>query len=69
MKSSWQTEAGHLACRWTEVGQCVQRDPRWMQKTLDIRGGYLPPVPDFASHSLFGGASWFQPHTLERDSD
>jgi hypothetical protein len=39
------------------VGQRVQSDPRWMQETLSLRGGYLSPVPDFASHSPFGGVS------------
>ena len=66
---SWQTETGQLACRWSEVGQHVQYNPRWMQEASDIQGGYLPPVPDFASHSPFGGStSWFQLHTAERDS-
>jgi hypothetical protein len=27
-----------------------------MQETADIQSGYLPPVPDFSSHSPFGGA-------------
>jgi hypothetical protein len=45
-------------------------NPRWMEETSDIQSGYLPPVPDFASHSPFGGAtSWFQLHTAERDSE
>jgi hypothetical protein len=51
------------------VGQHIQYNPRWMQESADIRSGYLPPVPDFASHSPFGGAtSWFQLHTADRDS-
>jgi hypothetical protein len=33
-----------------------------MEETSNIQSGYLPPVPDFASHSPFGGADWFQPH-------
>jgi hypothetical protein len=64
---SWQTEKRHLTCRWSEVGQRVQCNPRWMQEASDIQSGYLSPVPDFASHSPFGGAtSWFQLHTAER---
>jgi len=59
---SWQTETGHLACRWSEVGQHVQYNPCWMQETSDIQSGYLPPVTDFASHSPFGGATWFFPY-------
>jgi hypothetical protein len=66
---SWQTETGHLACRWSEVGQRVLYNPAWMQGTSDIQSGYLPAVPDFAGHSPFGGAtSWFQLHTAA-DSD
>jgi hypothetical protein len=34
-----------------------------MQQASEIQGSYLPPVPDFASHSPFGGATWFLPHT------
>ena len=68
---AWQTETGHLSCHWSEVesGQHVQYNPRWMQEASDIQSGYLPPVPDFASHSPFGGAtSWFQFHAAGRDS-
>ena len=68
MRSLWQTETGHLACRWSEVGRRVHYNPRWMEEPSDIQSGYLPPVPDFASHSPFGGAFWFQPHTADRDS-
>ena len=66
---AWQTETGHLACRWFEVGQRVQYNPGSMQETSDIQSGYLPPLPDFASHSPFGGTtSWFQLHVADRDS-
>jgi len=66
--TSWETQTGHLACRWSEVGQRVQYNPRWVQETSEIQSGYLPPVPDFASHSPFGGvASWFQLHTAVQD--
>ena len=67
MKLSWQTEADHLACRWSEVGQHVEYNPLWMQETTIISSGYLPPVPDFASHSPFGGLAWFQPRALDLD--
>ena len=30
MRSSWQTETGHLACRWSEVGQRVEYNSPWM---------------------------------------
>jgi hypothetical protein len=65
----WQTETGHLACRWSDVGKHVQYNSSWMQEISAIQCGYLPLVPDFASHSPFGGAtSWFQLHTADRDS-
>jgi hypothetical protein len=67
MKSAWQTETGNLACRWSDMGQRIQYNPAWMQ-TSDIQSGYLPPAPDFASHSPFGGTtSWFQLHTAADD--
>jgi hypothetical protein len=69
MRSSWQTETGHLACRWSEVGQRVRYTPRWIEEASDIQSGYLPPIPDFASHSPFGGASWFQFHSADRRSE
>lgn len=59
---SWLTERGPLACRWFEVGQRLQYNPPWMQEASNIQSGYLPPVPDFASHSPFGGAFWFELH-------
>jgi hypothetical protein len=46
----------------------VQYNPLWMQETSDIQCSYLPPAPDFASHSPFGGASWFQRYIANRDS-
>jgi hypothetical protein len=67
MKSTWQTETGHLACRWSEVGQRFQYNPLWIQETSKVQSGYLRPAPDFASHSPFGGAYWFQPYRVVRD--
>jgi hypothetical protein len=62
MTSSWQTETGHLVCRWSAVVQPVQHDPSRMPESSDNQSSYLPPLLDFAGHSPFGGASWFQPH-------
>ena len=58
MSSSWQIEAGHLVCRWSEVGKRVQYNPCWMQEATHVHGRYLPPIPDFASHSPFVGPYW-----------
>jgi hypothetical protein len=67
MSSSWQTETGHLVCRWSEVGKRFQYDPKWMQDTSDIQSSYLPPLPNFTRHSPFGGASWLEPHHADPD--
>jgi hypothetical protein len=65
MKSSWQTETGHLVCRWSDAGKLAPYDQRWMRETSNIQSSYLPPLPNFARHSPFGGASWFLPHSAE----
>jgi hypothetical protein len=68
MRSSWQIETGHLLCHWSDVGQHIRYNPSWMQEASDFQGSYLPYLlPDFATHSPFGGASWFQPHLADRD--
>jgi hypothetical protein len=69
MSSSWQCETGRLSCRWSEVGQRLPYNPIWMQQTSAIPSGYLPPIPDFASHSPFGGATWFEPGTAQRNAE
>jgi hypothetical protein len=66
MRSSWKTEAGHLVCRWSEVGLGAQDNLGWIEETAEVHGSYLSPVPDFASHSPFGGASWFERYTYLR---
>ncbi len=60
MRTFWQTDMGHLACRWSELDQNLAYNPQWMQEARHIQSGYLPPLPDFASHSAFGGADWFR---------
>ena len=69
MKSSWRMETGHLLCRWSEVVQHVQYNPPWMQEASEVQGSYLPPLPDFASHSPFGGATWFERYSPHCDSE
>jgi hypothetical protein len=69
MKSSWQTETGHLECRWSAVAQLTPYNPPWMQEASNIHGSYLPPLPDFASHSPFGGATWFERYAPHRHSE
>jgi hypothetical protein len=60
VRSSWRTETGHLVCSWREGSQRIQYNPSWMQAASDPPSGYLQPLPDFASHSPFGGASSFR---------
>jgi hypothetical protein len=67
MKTSWQSDTGHLACHWSEVGQRDKYDPCWMKEASEVQSGYLPPLPDFTSHSPFGGVSWFQPNPTGRE--
>jgi len=71
MTSSWQTETGHILCHWSEVGQGqrIEYNPPWMQEAFDVHGSYLPPLPDFADHSPFGGPSWFGLPVLDRDAE
>jgi len=69
MASSWHSETGNLSCRWSKVGQDVPYAPFWMQQTSAIPCGYLPQIADFAAHSPFGGATWFEPGSTKRNSD
>jgi hypothetical protein len=55
MKSSWQGNPGQLTCLWSDVGQRVEYNLRWMGEA--VRGSYLPSPPDFPRHSPFGELS------------
>ncbi len=68
MRSSWQSKTGHLVCSWSKVDRRIPYNPIWMQDNPNAQGSYLPPTPDFASHSPFVGASWFQRSSSARDS-
>ena len=67
MTQGWQTGRGHLTCRWDP--RHSQQNPAWMQEMPNIEGSYLEPVPDFASHSPFGGPSWFELHALRSSGE
>lgn len=67
MNSTWQTEAGRLALRWSDAGQRLPFDFSWAQDISATQTSYLPPNPDFCSHSPFGGASWYGPQTTSRN--
>lgn len=64
MMSSWQTETGHLVCRWAGSLQRVRFDLRLDATDVGDHGSYLPPLPNLATHSPFGGVFWFQPTPL-----
>jgi hypothetical protein len=61
MGSSWQTETGHLRLNWDEAGCDAEEISRPVVEGVDGGGSHLEPVPDFAAHSPFGGATWFYP--------
>jgi len=67
MTSSWQAETGHLVLHWAEVGQRDRCRPLWMLESSHAQGGDIPPLPDFSSHSPFGGVAWFQPDPAGRN--
>jgi len=61
MKVSWQTEADRLVCRWSEAGERVQYDPRWIRDApRDVQGRNVSPsFLDFTRFSPFGGREWY----------
>jgi hypothetical protein len=65
MNSLWRTESGQLTCSWVEKGCPQQYNPEWMQGA-GTSSSIPNPIPDFASHSPFGGAFWFEPISLAR---
>jgi hypothetical protein len=71
MTSCWQIKEGHLARRWSGRMESAKYDAPWMQTASAIQSGYLPPPPDFASHSPFGGPSgfWFLPRDYYRNPE
>ena len=61
MQSLWQTATGRLACSWAEAASRLPAHPQWLRETGDVKIRYWPPPMDYASHSPFGGTSWFGP--------
>ena len=54
---------------WSETGRRIAYNPDWMKEASEDPSGYLRPLPDFASHSPFCGASWFQLDAVPRESE
>jgi hypothetical protein len=62
MNTSWQTETGHLRCRWFESSQSLQRTAPLFEEASESRDRSVSPgIPDFARHSPFGSGEWFAP--------
>lgn len=68
MKSMWFDDSGRLARRWSDAGKWEGYTAVWMPEYSAMQGSYLEPVPDFASHSPFGGPDWFELHWATRSS-
>lgn len=64
MRLSWQTETSRLVCRWSELGERVRYNPRWLQDaSRDVhRKNVSGPVVDLPRLSPFGGGHWYAPH-------
>jgi hypothetical protein len=62
MTSSWQTETGHLVCRWSDLQALAQYKLTWTQDTTKVQSSCLPSLlPDFRKRSPFG-TFWYQSH-------
>jgi hypothetical protein len=62
MNATWQTETGHLACRWSDLLQHVPHNPGWLQDGIPT--GAEPAAPcylDFRRFSGSGGRRWLEP--------
>ena len=66
MSASWETESGQLRCKWSDVEEGLWCRVKWLDEIAEAPGSYLEPIPDFASHSPFGGPSWFETHWTRR---
>jgi hypothetical protein len=65
MKTSWQTEAGHLECRWADLGQQVRRSVPWMHDASEgADRSRVSSMPNFAEHSPLGSGEWFAPWSM-----
>ncbi len=68
MRTIWEAETGSLSCNWSELAESVPQKPGWLQDSSRTQSSHLHPAPDFASHSSFGGATWFYPIPLAQAS-
>ena len=62
MKTSWQSESGGLVCRWSDLLESDQSTSPVVGEVLTgVYERFVPPMPDFAAHSLLGSGEWFVP--------
>jgi hypothetical protein len=62
MNTTWHTENGRLACRWSELPQCVPYNPGWTQEgKTTVAVPATPSFLDFRRFSGLGGRRWFEP--------
>lgn len=61
MTSQWSFDGNRIVSRWTNISREAGQFSQQLNAS-DANGSYLVPLPDFASHSPFGGTTWFTPH-------
>jgi hypothetical protein len=59
MMNSWQSESGSLVCRWS--GLVEPPSPAVLASLHEGYERFVPPMPNFAAHSLLGSGEWFVP--------
>jgi len=61
MMNRWSFDGNRIVSHWTDIRCKADQVPERVDAP-EMSGSYLVPLPDFASHSPFGGATWFTPH-------
>jgi hypothetical protein len=65
VKISWQGESGGLECRWSNLLDSNQSNSSITHEASSgVYTSFVPPLPDFAAHSLLGSGEWFVPWNL-----
>jgi hypothetical protein len=65
VKISWQGESSGLECRWSNLLDSNQSNSSITHEASSgVYTSFVPPLPDFAAHSLLGSGEWFVPWNL-----
>jgi hypothetical protein len=64
MKTSWQSESGGLVCRWSALLDDESNSPITLRASTEAYASFMPPMPDFVTHSLLGSGEWYVPWNL-----